>query len=277
MASFSDMLQRRERKRKYNQEMKNAFSIIKGSSFCSFSEMAPLLQPNDIECFLILKMTRSGLDIWKDFVSNIPQTALQLMLPVLCKILSSLCETEVSKDEATHCYALTKGLPRPSNDDAKRKMLSAGMEVDHPAITVISPPIESCFICSGKLTVHNKPSHVTIFDVDGPVPAMKVTLKCKHCKPNVMYGYAKYGNKITGYKYFRNEREFVEASNETYFSRKLCSFQVYLAYVIQFINFHLSSLLLIVDLFYEYTLSYPKKNMNRKIPLYILHNTLNLH
>ena len=49
-----------------------------------------------------------------------------------------------------------------------------------PHTCFLSPPLDLCLVCASTLTTHNQPT-VRIYTADGPVPAVKITLRCPQC------------------------------------------------------------------------------------------------
>ena len=56
-----------------------------------------------------------------------------------------------------------------------------------PHLLFLGPPTNVCFACSHTLHVHNHPSTVIVFDLNGPLPALKLTLRCTRCCINYRY------------------------------------------------------------------------------------------
>ena len=93
----------------------------------------------------------------------------------------------------------------------------------------IAPPVTYCInascprrgeLCS--LVVHHSDVDAVLWEIHGPIPATKVSLKCKHCA--TIYNYSKYGNKATdGERFYEQERPLIEVSDVTFCSRKLYS------------------------------------------------------
>ena len=55
-------------------------------------------------------------------------------------------------------------------------------QVPHTAF--LGPPTTSCLVCSRNLSIHNDPSTVVLFGLHGPMPALKITLRCDTCMLN---------------------------------------------------------------------------------------------
>lgn len=231
MSSFQEALQKRGKKRKF-EAIKEAFNIIRASDVMVFDVNFPEEFSPEMESLFILKFTEHGYKRWLDLVAAIPSATIAVMRPVLKKYLSAVCRSDLSDDEVDRWFRLTKTLlsyKQNDHDMTANTIIEAGSVIGIPFTHVVAPPLEKCVKCDGNLTMHNQPSHATIFDTDGPHPAIKISLKCRRCAPNVNYSYAKYGNTEQGYKFYEGKRKLVEASSETYVSRSLARFHIYLA------------------------------------------------
>ena len=77
-------------------------------------------------------------------------------------------------------------------------------------------------------TVTKNVVQVKCYSLKGCHRAIKFTLRCKRC--TITYNYAQYGNKSgLGYRFYPREREYVEATDVVYYSRKLLEWQCSLA------------------------------------------------
>lgn len=54
-------------------------------------------------------------------------------------------------------------------------------------VLFLGPPTTDCFKCSRSLKFHNLPSQILCFGLTGPVPALKITLRCTACLINYRY------------------------------------------------------------------------------------------
>ena len=78
--------------------------------------------------------------------------------------------------------------------------------------------------------VNHDPTRVICFTLMGPIPAQKITLRCKSCELN--YRYEMYGGaKIGGYRYYDDSRDYISASNVIYVHVELCEQWMAAAYV----------------------------------------------
>lgn len=92
----------------------------------------------------------------------------------------------------------------------------------------IAPPTKVCFFCNNELQKNNKPIRVTIYFASGPLPLLKVELRCRSCKIN--YGIVKHGNTTEGYEYYRS-LGIVEASDVVYIDRLVMAMYTSLRYI----------------------------------------------
>lgn len=84
----------------------------------------------------------------------------------------------------------------------------------------LGPPVTVCLECDETLHIHNPPVRVLCYTNTGPLPAQKITLRCKNC--NITYRYHQYGNSTKGYRFYHDRRSFVQASNVCYVERCVC-------------------------------------------------------
>ena len=86
---------------------------------------------------------------------------------------------------------------------------------------ILTPPVRHCLLCVTKtgqpykLGVHNKPVSVKFVPISGPpTTKLKVCLGCPKC--SLKYNYSQYGNKKEGFRFYREERPSIEASDVCY-------------------------------------------------------------
>ena len=94
-------------------------------------------------------------------------------------------------------------------------------------IEILAPPVTNCCNCKSLLVAQTKIGTVTVFSGESVKTAMNLSLRCKDCKLN--YGYSMFGNIQEGYRFYKEERPYVEASDGVFMERSLCLFQVSLA------------------------------------------------
>nr|XP_022315777.1 uncharacterized protein LOC111119663 [Crassostrea virginica]XP_022315778.1 uncharacterized protein LOC111119663 [Crassostrea virginica] len=90
-----------------------------------------------------------------------------------------------------------------------------------PMHCFILPNLDSCSFCSGCL-YGEKPGHITVFTLQGPLPGLKSVLKCRKC--NARYNLDMY-HEVSGPKlYYPDSGNLVSASNRVLFTRGLFEF-----------------------------------------------------
>lgn len=68
---------------------------------------------------------------------------------------------------------------------------------------------------------------VKCYTLDGYCEGIKFTLRCREC--NLGYNYSQFGNKSDGFRFYPEERKFIEVSDTVFFSREMLEFQCSLA------------------------------------------------
>ena len=53
-----------------------------------------------------------------------------------------------------------------------------------PHTLFLAPPVTACIRCASKLSAHKKPTAVICYTCTGPMPAVKITLRCDKCGTN---------------------------------------------------------------------------------------------
>ena len=84
----------------------------------------------------------------------------------------------------------------------------------------LSPPLDNCLLCGSILQAHHAPTPVVCYTLNGPLPALKLILRCEGCSIN--YRYEQYGNSKEGYKYYAKPQPMVHCSQLAYMDRNLC-------------------------------------------------------
>ena len=97
-------------------------------------------------------------------------------------------------------------------------------KLSDPHQMFLAPPVNSCLNCGSVLSTHNQPCNVICYTWNGPLPAKKLTLKCYSCGIN--YRYEQYGNNDIGYKYYKEERALVCASQVSFVDRNCYAMMV---------------------------------------------------
>ena len=105
----------------------------------------------------------------------------------------------------------------------------ATTKLGQPTNLYLCPPVNNCLHCSKSLQIHHEPTIVTCYTWDGPIPAIKLTLRCKPC--NLSYRYEQYGNSTDGYSYYSEPQPMVQASQVAYVDRTCCALMTSAGYV----------------------------------------------
>ena len=90
-----------------------------------------------------------------------------------------------------------------------------------PRTLFLGPPSTTCLECKSLLVTNHAPIDVVCYTMDGPLPALKITLRCRGCQLN--YRYDQYGNSTRGYRFYTEPRQFITASRVTYVERRCCT------------------------------------------------------
>ena len=85
----------------------------------------------------------------------------------------------------------------------------------------LAPPVCHCINAECQdshsrkfLQMHHKPITVTLFTMNGPVPATKIAYRCRQCSTN--YNYTMYGSKFS-----EGKRFYIEITDEVFCEREL--------------------------------------------------------
>ena len=126
-------------------------------------------------CILLLQLVRyipENFCIYRrECIAYILNTALKLKLtPCSVNQLIAKCEA-VELDDVI-------GNPSMS------LLWEATFQNGSPHTVFLAPPVTACITCPPKLSTHNKPTTVICYTCTGPMPAMKITLRCDKCGTN---------------------------------------------------------------------------------------------
>ena len=227
MSNKSSVFQNhRDRKRRRN-EVSEPLSMLANLSLqdmeCAFN--APHFPQSYVLALLVLRFSVMSLFLARYVINEIPP-----LLPndMKEKILRALFPSHTTAE----VNFLMSHLPRVSDfmnySMVEEKIQHARETTDIPFKAFLCPPIESCLECAGKLSLHNKPAHVSVFKMSGPVRGIKISLKCSFC--GIIYKYAQHGTQTNGYEFYPERRPLIEGSNVAYLERQLCLYQVALRY-----------------------------------------------
>ena len=120
-----------------------------------------------------------------------------------------------------------------SIDQNKHHMFDSLMQLSEKSGGVytmfITPPVKECINPScnqfgqlNSLSANHAPTDVVVFDIDGPILASKLCLKCKSC--STIYNYNKFGRKFKeGERYYEIEQDLIEITDVVYITKRLYS------------------------------------------------------
>ena len=60
----------------------------------------------------------------------------------------------------------------------------AAITTGNPYTYFLAPPVDVCIVCKSALSTHNKPVTAICYTRDGPLVAVKITLRCDTCGIN---------------------------------------------------------------------------------------------
>ena len=108
-----------------------------------------------------------------DYIHDILEAALKVDLEKteLKAMVDSCCKFDDSLKNAV-------GIP------LQEVLWEATFRHGQPRVLFLAPPASYCLRCNSPLSTHNKPSTVICYTLNGPLPAMKIILRCDKCGIN---------------------------------------------------------------------------------------------
>ena len=97
---------------------------------------------------------------------------------------ASLADLECKAIEIEHVHGNSLKLFGTPHSDL---LWSTTFATKTPHMLFMGPPTTTCLRCSKVLKSHNPPSQVLCFSWNGPLPALKITLRCTECMINYRY------------------------------------------------------------------------------------------
>ena len=213
----------RSRKRKQDQLHEALDSI---ASF-DLSEVCNLGEERLVDVILRCKFKPDDLLTIGYLATQLPTTLPSLLTTGIIEEVVTNAPLHVSKAEANALYAIFYRFPALLLRTQQKTAPDLLTNCKSPLFCVLAPPCSACLQCDGCLSLSSGPTNVTIFTLEDVIPGIKIGLKCQRC--NIRYGYAFYGDTTNDYKFYDTARTFVEATGVTYFHRKLCLSQIFLA------------------------------------------------
>ena len=223
-SKLKEQLQKQRSRKRKQDDLHEAIDKI--ASF-DLSEVVHLQEERFVDAILLSKFK-------PDNLIAISYLAKQLPAPLPASITQSImeeavlsCPLNVSKAEATTLYYIFQKFSGILLSRQQKTAPETLTRCKWPLFRVLAPPCDACLQCNGSLSLSSTPTNVTVFTLEDVIPGRKIGLKCQRC--NIRYGYAFYGNSTNGYRFYDTPRSLVEVSGLTYFDRKLCLSQIFLA------------------------------------------------
>ena len=234
------------------EETKQWFSKLESSvEGCCLSDAAEFLSTDNILLLSGLKFGFRFIENLMSILSVVPEEAGPWRIDIVNSLLNALqSPQELNPEQKEISMFMSKsfyknGFPghKPCYSEVFSRVLqySSTQQLQAnqtninsllPFAGCVSPPTKTCLLCHQELQKNNKPCIVTYYLVNGPLPVLKVELRCRSCGLN--YGITKYGNGVEGYKFY-DSPGIVEASDAVYVERLVLSLFAALRQVLLYI------------------------------------------
>lgn len=196
-------------------------------------------------CMVVI-LGLKGIDAFRQAQQLVPPSFANTREKYITKIVNSILDEEIIQssnyDFLMKMYLAipTFSKQKPTVDGYISELQEISLSTSKAHTVFIAPPVSTCIqsSCSlqnvpgrlyncrlithnihiGSLYVHNNEVDVTVFDVIGPIPGVKVSLRCRECSTNYNYNY--YGNRTSKMNYARNS-ELIELSDVAYATQNL--------------------------------------------------------
>jgi hypothetical protein len=155
---------------------------------------------------------------------HVPVAFKQTRQEMALLIMESLCPR--SKEQVVDLLKEADSLPSDSSlrilagKPPEELLWKVTMKSGIPVNRFFVPPVTECINCMSTLQMHHDIVNVVAFTTSGPIPAQKISLRCRHC--NIIYHYDTYGDGSMGYRYYESAQSFIVASNVTFVEKDLC-------------------------------------------------------
>ena len=102
------------------------------------------------------------------------------------------------------------------------------------SLRILAPPVDSCLLCKEFLAVSSKPTQIAVHTLTGPKIYTKYMLRCQSCRlvktskfdkrneskrQTIYYHPDKYGNMTNGFMFYKQDIDYVKASNEVFLEK----------------------------------------------------------
>ena len=208
-AAFLENLSGRKRKRS---DLLEALEVVKNVRLSELSQLRNVLSKDDLLWLMQLKIPNAlkFADIVRSMPQVMPQAAKKTVLSFYYRKLCRI-EEEIDLESCVSLLLLCTDDRQPDVDD----------------VEILAPPVNNCINCGKSLKTQNKMCTVTVFSMNTVKTALKLSLRCQDCEIN--FGYSMFGNVSQGYRFYDEQRPYVEASDEVFLERSLCLLQISLA------------------------------------------------
>lgn len=152
------------------------------------------------------------------FYSNIPS---QLLETEKRKLVTHFKE---AINVNLHNIDIEKVVPIDT-ESVKRRLHEVSISSKMSFLKILVPPTKDCLHCERRLKLANAPVHVVVFDVDGPLPALKYSYRCQDCpvfQGEVRYTLDKFSRLTTengGLSFYDEAVSVIKGTNRAYISR----------------------------------------------------------
>ena len=220
------------------EQIQQWFSKLKSSlDDCCLSDAADILSPDNILSLSGLKFGFRFVENLMSILSVVPEEAGPWRSEIILVLLNTLqSPNELSPEQkdvalfisqsiykngfAGHRQCYSEVFSHVLNFSNHLQSNQSSIASLLPFAGCIGPPTKTCLLCHQELQKNNKPCIITHYLVNGPLPFLKVELRCRTCR--LSYGITKYGNNEDGYKFYDSSGT-VEASNVVYVDRLVMS------------------------------------------------------
>ena len=199
-----------------------------------YSRIVEMSADDNLEVLLVCRLGLEGLDCFRNAIQIIPSQYVDKRFEIITRIVNKVLSCNNKPPiTAGECGILGQMCMRKVSSYMKRPCLNTAYDDVLWELTdecgklgytaFLCPPTTVCLNppCNKQpLRSYTSPTKITVYEMSGPRPASKISLRCSKCKAN--YNYSMYGNKtLSGERYYDAEREYIEASDVVFVNRKV--------------------------------------------------------
>lgn len=220
-SSTLDLLPDPISRKKFRADVKKAFSLLKEINVFSSSKSTKVTM-DQVLCILINKFGWSAISTIASVVNSLPEVLTETQFSAFLERKCTERGVDLSGQSA-NMHEIAELL----QNECRQFVSSFEKE-----LLVLAPPLAECPTCSTRLVVYHDCT-TRVYEMDGVITLPKITLRCIGCK--LYFGYSQFGNKKPlGFRYYENERPYIEVTDTVFVNRKLLEFQCSLAYVLNY-------------------------------------------